>query len=190
MKDKISEAIEAAQKVIEQSKIEDVGLRKIAFSKAIDYFLADKKSADLPKPTSDTTKKTDSDSVGGFWSKLSEATDISIEKLKDVYSIKGEQISVVLSKANIKGSSKADQQRFLSALVAFACHEGLSHEWVPASNIAEAARHSGLYDTTKFAKNVGGSDWFRTVGKKKGLKYKLSSTGIAEVKNYLKELSV
>jgi len=188
MKDKISKAIEAAKKLIEQSKIEDVELRKIVFSKAIDYFLADKKSADSLKSSSDINK-TENGSHNDFWDNLSEASDADIEKLKDTYSLKEEQISVVLSKASIKGDTKADQQRFLSALVAFAYHEGLKYEWVPASLIAEAAKHSGLYDTTKFAKNVGGSDWFRTVGKKKGLKYKLSSTGVAEIKNYLKELA-
>lgn len=186
MKDNISEAIEAAKKLIEQSKIDDVELRKIAFSKAVDYFLADKKSGDFPKPSSRASKD-GSESPNDFWDNLSEVSDTDIKKLKDIYSLKEKQVSVVLSKTSIRGDSKADQQRFLSALVAFAYHEGLKYEWVPASLIVEAAKHSGLYDTTKFAKNVGGSEWFRTVGKKKGLKYKLSSTGVVEVKNYLKE---
>ncbi|MDO8557202.1 MAG: hypothetical protein Q7R98_01950 [Candidatus Jorgensenbacteria bacterium] len=189
MEDKISKAIEAAKKLIEQSKIEDIELRKIAFSKAIDYFLADKKLGDSLQPNFGATK-IEGDYPSGFWDNLSGASDISVEKLKDVYSIKAEQVLVVLPKTSIKGDTKADQQRFLSALVSFAYHEGIKCEWVSASLLAEAAKHSGLYDTTKFAKNVGGSEWFRTIGKKKGVKYKLSSTGISEIKNYLKELAV
>ena len=87
----------------------------------------------------------------------------------------------------ITGKTKADKQRNLAVLVLLAYQEGLSREWVSSTLLAEAASHSKLYDTSKFAKNLK-FDWFRFEGVKKGLKYKLSGPGTSHAKKLLAEM--
>lgn len=113
-------------------------------------------------------------------------TGIDVKKLKDVYVIKNDQILLVVS--SVPGESKADKQRNLAALILFAYHDGLGREWVTSSLLAEAANHSKLYDTSKFAKNLK-FDWFRAEGVKKGLKYKLSGPGTSRAKEFLSEIT-
>ena len=181
----IKKAIEQANNLIEKLGIEDTELKKIAFSKAVDYFLGQKEDSGKSKTMSALSLVTNIEE--DFWHRLSEAAGIEIEILKDIFTIKNNQILLVISK--IKGKTKADQQRYFSALILFGYHEGLNLDWVATKLLTEAANHSGLYDTYKFAKNITKSDWFRTKGKTKGLQYKLSASGINEAKNYLKELA-
>lgn len=181
----IKKAIEKANSFIVKLEIKDPELKKIAFSKAVDYFLGQKEGGselDIAEVPS-MVPKTD----GDFWNRLSKTSEIENEFLKDIFTKKNNQILLVIPE--VKGKTKADKQRHLSILILFAYHGGLNLEWIPAKLLAEAADHSGLYDTYKFAENIIKSGWFRTKGKKRGLQYKLSASGINEVKNYLRELA-
>lgn len=184
----IQTAISQAEKSVKESGIADEELRKIAFAKAIDYFLGN--ANQLPKTSSNVTVVQSSGqnpSTDGqdFWNNLASVTGRQIAQLKDLYTLKDDnQILVVLPK--IKGKTIADQRRNFAALVLLAYHEGLKMEWVPARFVAEAGKHSQLYSDSNFAQDLK-MDWFRTMGKKKGLQYRLSSIGISEVKKYLTE---
>ncbi|HUC31156.1 MAG TPA: hypothetical protein VMR99_00500 [Candidatus Paceibacterota bacterium] len=188
MEDKLLHAIEEANKLVEKSNIKDPELKKIAFSKAVDFFLTGG-----PKTENQTAVRSGREvnvaggATGEFWTDLSEAVGIDVPTLKDIYSLKDDKIYLVISR--VKGSKKNDQQRYLSALIVYAYHEGMKLEWVPSNLLARAAEHSSLYNTSNFSKNISDSDWFRTDGAKKGLRYKLSALGMAEAKSYLKELS-
>jgi len=178
MDTKLQDALKRANTEVETSGISDPELRKIAFSKAVDFYLREEKEPPQPDKPAPQAKGSASD----FWATLVTSVGISEKKLKDVYSVRDEQISLVMS--SIPGESKADRQRNLAALVLLAYHEGLGHEWVSSSLLAEAAGHSKLYDTSKFSKNLK-SDWFRSHGVKKGQKYKLSGPGVSQAKNLL-----
>lgn len=182
MDTKFQDALKKANAEVEKAGINDPELRKIAFSKAVDFYLgADKDSSPVKtQPTPADVKKSD------FWSALASSADIEEKKLKDVYALKGEQVLLVMS--SIPGESKADKQRSLAALVLFAYSEGLDQEWLSSGLLAEAAQHSKLYDTSKFAKNLK-FEWFRSEGVKRGLKYKLSGPGSSQAKNLLKSLT-
>ncbi|HEY5259284.1 MAG TPA: hypothetical protein VIJ46_01460 [Rhabdochlamydiaceae bacterium] len=186
MEDKLLHAIEEANKLVEKSNIKDPELKKIAFSKAVDFFLTGSPKAE--NQTAVTPGHSAGGATGKFWTDLSEAVGIDVPTLKDIYSLKDDKFYLVISR--VKGSKKNDQQRYLSALIVYAYHEGMKLEWVPSNLLARAAEHSSLYDTSNFSKNISDSDWFRTDGAKKGLRYKLSALGMAEAKLYLKELSI
>lgn len=181
-------AISQAEKSVKESGIADEELRKIAFTKAIDYFLGN--TNQLPKSSTNVTEvpssgQNPSTDDQNFWDNLASATGRQIAQLKDLYTLKGgNQILVVVPK--IKGKTIADQRRNLAGLVLLAYHEGQKMEWVPAKFVAEAAKHSQLYSDSNFAQDLK-MDWFRTMGKKKGLEYKLSSIGISDVNKYLTE---
>ena len=182
MDTKLQEALKKANTEVEKSGIVDPELKKIAFSKAVDFYLQEKPTSILKS----TEKKEQTESEGlDFWSSFSHAVGRDIKELKDVYTIKGEQILLVLS--SIPGSTKAEKQRNLSALVILAYQEGLNREWVSSTNLAEAAAHSKLYDKSRFSKNIK-SDWFRFEGVKKGLKYRLSGPGTSGAKILLESL--
>ncbi|OGY26704.1 MAG: hypothetical protein A2Z11_04270 [Candidatus Woykebacteria bacterium RBG_16_43_9] len=180
MNSKLQEALKKANAEVEKSGITDPELKKIAFSKAVDFYLG----SETPQSTiAPRIPKGASDKSDDFWTSLHDSTGIEINKLKDVYSVKDKQILLVIS--SVPGDSKADKQRNLAALILLAYQEGLNYEWAPSSLLAEAANHSKLYDTSKFAKNIVQSDWFRTEGVRRGLKYKLSGPGVSEAKNTL-----
>jgi len=178
MENNLQDALKKANAEVEKAGIVDPELKKIAFSKAVDFYLQGEKTPTLiHKNVSDVISE-----GSNFWSALASATGIEEKKLKDVYSLRGEQILLVIS--SVPGESKADKQRNLVALVLLAYQDGLNHEWVSSTLVAEAASHSKLYDTSKFAKNLKFS-WFRTEGVKKGLKYKLSGPGTSYAKSLL-----
>lgn len=186
MDNKLQDVLKKANAEVEKAMITDPELKKIAFSKAIDFYLhgtgTDAQSQQSHKNVAGNTQKITDD----FWMALESSTGIDAKKLKDVYVVKGEQILLIVS--SVPGESKADKQRNLAALVLFAYHEGLGREWVTSSLLAEAASHSKLYDTSKFAKNLK-FDWFRAEGVKKGLKYKLSGPGTNRAKEFLLEIT-
>jgi len=180
----IQEAIKKAREVIDQLEIDDIELKKIAFSKAIDYFLVPKEYKKEPKKTEifeeEKPKK-------NFWNQLSNKSDIEIERLKDIYTIKDGQIYLIIRE--LRGEVKAEQQRSLALLILYGYQEGLSKNWVSSSLLAEAAERLDLYDKSKFAKTVGRHLWFRTRGETRGREYKLSTQGLKEAQNYLRKLS-
>lgn len=178
MEQKLQDALKKANIEVEKAGITDLELKKIAFSKAIDFYLNSEKKQIVTtgEAYTDNLKKSN------FWTSLVASLGIEEAKLKDIYSVKEEQILLVISA--IPGESKADKQRNLAALILLAYQEGFNYEWISSSNLAEAAKHSKLYDTSKFAKNLK-FDWFRAEGVKKGLKYKLSGPGTNQAKNLL-----
>ena len=182
MEIKLQEALKKANAEVEAAKITDPEMKKIAFAKAVDFYLQGTKS---PFQSPETVHKTSNTNSSNFWPSLASSTGIGEEKLKDVYSIKDKQIVLVIS--SVPGESKADKQRNLSALILLAYHNGLAYEWISSSLLAEAAAHSKLYDKSKFAKNIR-SDSFRHEGVKKGLSYKLSGPGLNEAKILLADL--
>ena len=187
MEDKLLRAIEEANKLVEKSSVKDPELKKIAFSKAVDFFLTASAKMENAAAVTSGSEVSPGDGTGGFWVGLSDAVGIDVSTLKDIYSLKDDKVYLVI--ARVKGAKKNDQQRYLSALIVYAYHEGLKLEWVPSNLLARAAEHSSLYSTCNFSQNISDSDWFRTVGAKKGLRYKLSASGMVEAKSYLKELS-
>jgi hypothetical protein len=187
MEDKLLRALEEANKLVEKSSVKDPELKKIAFSKAVDFFLTASAKMENAAAVTSGSEVSPGDGTGGFWVGLSDAVGIDVPTLKDIYSLKDDKVYLVI--ARVKGAKKNDQQRYLSALIVYAYHEGLKLEWVPSNLLARAAEHSSLYSTSNFSQNISDSDWFRTVGAKKGLRYKLSASGMVEAKSYLKELS-
>jgi hypothetical protein len=183
MDNKLQDALKRANAEIEKAMITDPELKKVAFSKAVDFYLhgTDAHPQSSSENISDAKKAPDN-----FWKVLESSSGIEIKKLKDVYAVKGEQILLIVS--SVPGEAKADKQRNLAALILFAYHEGLGREWVTSSLLAEAASHSKLYDTSKFAKNLK-FDWFRAEGVKKGLKYRLSGPGTNHAKEFLLEIT-
>ena len=185
MDTKLQDALKRANTEVEKSGITDVELKKIAFSKAVDFYLHNDAGPSVTKNHDHKTarQETPGDS---FWGTRADAVDIEEKKLKDVYSLKGDQVSLAIRA--IPGEAKADRQRNLGALILLAYNEGRGDEWVSSTLLAEAAKHSGVYDTSKFSGNLT-SDWFRTIGAKKGLKYKLSGPGVNHAKSLLKGLT-
>jgi hypothetical protein len=183
MNTRLQEALKKASSEVEASGITDRELKKIAFSKAVDFYLH---SLDV-RPRGDTKDTSDIalQQPDSFWSLLENSTGVEISSLKDVYATKGNQILLVIS--SIPGDSRAEKQRNLAALVLLAYQEGFNQEWILSTLLAEAAKHSKLYDTSKFAKNLK-SEWFRSEGVKKGLKYKLSGPGVSHAKDILIEV--
>lgn len=184
MDNKLQDALKKANTEVEKAAISDPELKKIAFSKAVDFYLhsEDVRSQQSQKNIAVGVPET----PGDFCGTLENATGIDGKKLKDVYAIRNDQILLVVS--SVPGESKADKQRNLAALILLAYHEGLGREWVTSSLLAEAANHSKLYDTSKFAKNLK-FDWFRAKGVKKGLKYKLSGPGTSRAKEFLSKIT-
>lgn len=184
MDNKLQDALKKANTEVEKAMITDPELKKIAFSKAVDFYLhgTDIQIHPSPQNVVSEIKKTSDN----FWEVLESSTGIETKKLKDIYAVKGDQILLIVS--SVPGESKADKQRNLAALILFAYHEGVGREWVTSSLLAEAASHSKLYDTSKFAKNLK-FDWFRAEGVKKGLKYKLSGPGTNHAKEFLLEIT-
>lgn len=180
----LQDALKKANTEVEKAGITDPEFKKIAFSKAVDFYLHGEKGSTAHQKVSGEENKQGSD----FWSSLSASTNIEERKLKDVYSIQGEQIRLIVDGSAIPGDSKGDKQRSLAALVLLAYHEGLGNEWVPAGSLAEAAKHSKLYDTSKYAQNLK-SDWFRSQGIKKGLSYKLSGPGVNQAKSLISTIT-
>jgi len=183
MDKKLQDALKKANAEVEKANITDPELKKIAFSKAVDFYLQSEKE---PAQSRKTVSKINNTKESDFWATFASSTDIEEEKLKDIYSIKDKQIVLVISA--VLGESKADKQRNLAALILLAYHNGLGYEWIPSGLLAEAASHSKLYDTSKFAKNLK-CDLFRFTGTKKGLKYKLSGPGLNEAKNLLLDIT-
>jgi len=179
MDTKLQDALKKANVEVEKAKISDPELKKIAFSKAVDFYLQGEKESAQSR---ETTNKTNNTKESDFWATLASSTNIEEGKLKDIYSIKDKQIVLVISA--VPGESKADKQRNLAMLILLAYHSGLGYEWISSGLLAEAASHSKLYDTSKFAQNLK-SDSFRSTGVKKGLKYKLSGPGLNDAKSLL-----
>lgn len=183
---KLQDALKNANSEVEKAEINDPELKKIAFSKAVDFYLHGEKESSQSYPAmeemSDVKKS-------NFWNSLTTSTSIEEGKLKDVYSVKEKQILLVIS--SVSGESRADQQRNLAILILFAYHEGLGYEWVSSGLLAQAAKHSKLYDTSKFAKNLRSKEtnWFSMKGAKKGLAYKLSGPGLNQAKSLLVEIT-
>lgn len=187
MENNLQDVLKKANAEVEKAGITDPEFKKIAFSKAVDFYLhgSDASSRVNIQETIKGTQKTFDD----FWELLGSATGIEIGKLKDIYSIKDGQVLLVVS--SVPGNSKSDRQRNLAALILFAYHEGLRNEWVTANFLAKAADHSKLYDTSNFAKNLRSKEtnWFSMHGVKKGLTYKLSGPGISHTKDLLVTLT-
>src|SRR3989344_96891 len=125
---KLQAILKRANTEVEEVGITDPELKKIAFAKAVDFYLYDQ----TKQPQTNPQRVVDNVPAGGespvdFWGLLEESTGIETKKLKDVYSIRGDQISLVLS--SITGKTKADKQRNLAVLVLLAYQEGLSREW-------------------------------------------------------------
>jgi len=180
MSEKIKQAIEHANKIIKESRIDDPELKKIAFSKAIDFFMAPSKSnsktnSNLCASIKDKSKVEVLSESDSFWKKFSQQTNIEISELRDTFYYKDSQITLLIPE--LKGNNKSSQQIYLASLILFAYTEGLGIDWVPSILIAEAAKNSKVYDTSKFAKNLKTSDLFRSSGTKKGVKYKLTAAG-------------
>lgn len=185
----IKNAISQAEKVVKESGVVDEELKKIAFSKAVDYFTQNNNDVKQGVLTTSklTTDTQQSPSDGqGFWENLAQATGFDGKKLKDVYVLKNDN-QVLLVIPAIKGNTLVEQRRNLAALILLAYQEGLRKEWTQSNLLAESAKHSNLYSLSKFAKSLK-SSWFRVEGQKKGVKYKLSSLGLIEANKYLAEL--
>lgn len=184
MENNLQDALKKANTEVEKAGIVDPELKKVAFSKAVDFYLSggnDHSRVDIQQNITKGAQKTPDD----FWQLLTNSTGIEINKLRDIYSMKDRQILLVIS--SIPGESRSDKQRNLAALILFACREGLENEWIAANFLAKSADHSKLYDTSNFAKNLRSKEtnWFSMHGVKKGLNYKLSGPGINHAKNLL-----
>jgi|SRR3989338_1774172 len=185
MDTKLQNALKQANAEVEKTGITDPELKKIAFSKAIDFYLGIKDGlpvANSPDRTQEGSQKVSSES---FWANLSNALELEERELKDIYTLKGEQVTLAIRA--LPGEMKSDKQRNLAALIILAYQEGLGEGEVSSTLLAEAAKHSGIYDTSKFSGNLK-SNWFRSSGKKKGLKYKLSGPGVSHAKGLIKTL--
>lgn len=182
---KLQDALKRANTEVENAEITDPELKKIAFSKAVDFYLRGEENS----PSQPKAYHEEGGERPDFWIALSSSTGIDEKKLKDVYLIKGDQIFLVVS--SVPGESKADQQRSLALLILFAYHEGFGHEWISSSLLAKAADHSKLYDTSKFAKNIGSKEtnWFNMGGIKKSRVYKLSGPGINQAKSLISTIT-
>lgn len=185
----IKNALSQAEKVVKESGIVDEELKKIAFSKAVDYFTQNNSNAKQQAVTTSTPttdmQKSPSDGQN-FWGNLAQTTGFDEKKLKDVYVIKNDN-QVLLVIPALKGKTLVEQRRNLAALILLAYQDGLGQEWTQSNLLAESAKHSNLYSLSKFAKSLK-SNWFRVEGQKKGVKYKLSSLGLIEANKYLAEL--
>ena len=188
MDDKLQDVLKRANTEVENAKITDPELKKIAFSKAVDFYLRREEGNSPSQPQSKAYRE-DGGARPDFWIALSSSTGLDEKKLKDVYSIKGDQIFLVVF--SVPGESKADQQRSLALLILFAYHDGFGHEWISSSLLAKAADHSKLYDTSKFAKNIGSKEtnWFNMGGVKKSRVYKLSGPGINQAKSLISTIT-
>lgn len=184
MNNRLENIFKKANMEVEKSGISDPELKKIAFSKAVDFYLNQENNLTQNQRKSENSNES---RANNFWICLSTSTGIQEQTLKDVYAQKDEQILLVISL--VPGDSKTDRQRNLAALILLAYHEGLNMEWIPAKHLAEAAGHSKLYDTSNFARNLRGYDWFRSEGVKKGVKYRLSGPGINRAKEILRTIS-
>lgn len=182
MDNKLQSALKKANEEVEKSGVTDIELKKIAFSKAVDFYLHGE-SKQIISQQANVEIKTDI-----FWETLSNSTRIEAKSLKDIFSIKDNQISLAIP--TVPGTGKAEQQRNLAVLILFSYHEGLGYEWIPANFLAKAADHLKLYDTSKFAKNLLSkkTKWFSIKGIKRGREYKLSGPGIFVAKELLKTL--
>ncbi len=95
MENNLQDALKKANTEIEKAGIADPELKKIAFSKAVDFYLHG--SNDYPRiDTQETTKGTQKTS-DDFWRLLTNSTGIEVNKLKDIYSVKNGQILLVIS---------------------------------------------------------------------------------------------
>jgi hypothetical protein len=171
MDQKFQDALKRANDEVEKSGISDPDLRKVAFSKAVDYYLDELLS---PSNSFHGVQYAQAKEAP-FWSNLSSSTKIDETKLRDIYSIKGGQVLLILRA--LPGNSNVDRQRSLAALVLLAYQEGLKYEWVTSGLLCEAAKNSDLYDPSRFSRNLN-FEWFRSTGKKRGVKYKLSGPGV------------
>lgn len=185
MDTKLQNALKQANAEVEKIGITDPELKKIAFSKAIDFYLGVKDGPSLVKNHNRTQEELQNVPSEGFWENLASALEFEERELKDIYTLKGEQITLAIR--TLPGDMKSDKQRNLAALILLAYHEGLGQSEISSTLLAEAAKHSGVYDTSKFSGNLK-SNWFRSTGKKKGLKYKLSGPGVSHAKELLKTL--
>lgn len=185
MDTKLQNALKQANAEVEKIGITDPELKKIAFSKAVDFYLGVKDRVPSERNHDHTQDESQKVSGGTFWKNLANTLGLEERELKDVYTLKGEQVTLAIRA--VPGEMKSDKQRNLAALILLAYHEGLEEEEVSSTLLAEAAKHSGIYDTSKFSGNLK-SDWFRSSGKKKGLKYKLSGPGVSHAKGLVKTL--
>lgn len=194
MEESIKNAIQQAYTLVKKLNIKDKELKSAAFSKAFDFFilngaegLGQKKAAVITKEFVKKDAPYKDKEVGSFWTMLSEASGIPTPKLKDIYSLKNDQLQLIIPE--LKGKAKSEKRTSLAVLLLFAFSVGLNKEWVSSLVLAEGAKHYNLYDPNNFSKDLARSDYFRTQGKGKGLEYRLSMGGITEAKSYLKELA-
>lgn len=191
MTQKLVQAIKLAKESIRGLELDDVE-KSAAMAKAIDYFLKDVK--DIPMTTAESTivtlhKDDDAEKVsttGDFWSILESKSRINTNKLKDIFSIKEKQITLVLP--NINGNLIPEKQRNVALLILYAYTNGLGMEWVSSALIVEGLKDFAIYDRNLSRNLDKQSNWFRKKGRKKGLNYKLSGVGIVEAKTYLGSL--
>lgn len=188
METKLQDALKKAAAEVEKVGIADVELKKVAFSKAIDFFLGSSGDGHAEGNAIHSSRSAThlTPAAADFWINLMNHLGLEQHKLKDLYVLKDKQITLAIR--TVPGEQKVDRQRNLAALVLLAYQGGLGEEWVSSTLVAEAAKQSGLYDTSKFAGNLK-SEWFRSSGTRKGLKYRLSAQGISHAKELLKTLT-
>lgn len=186
--DKLKDAIEKAQKTIEELNIEDSDLRRSSFEKAIDFFLNEDEEQELGElHPPNVVKKQDELERIQFWDNLQKDTNIPVENLKDVYSFDEKKKMIYVIHLDIKGTTEKEKRKNAALLIMFAYTFGLKCEWVAASSLKAAVDELNLY-SSKFAQVMTDKE-FRSQGTTKYKKYKLSLLGQQTAKEYLEELS-
>lgn len=178
--------IQKSQNAVKEMNESDEAIRRAAFDKLFEFYKSMETGVkDAPIPSKG---EQDSDFSNDFWGDLSKKTGVQTEKLKDIYSIDASKNALSVIHIGIKGESKKEKRTYLALLVLLAYQNGYEMDWVPASDLKRIAEELSLYDSKRFSQSLK-SDDFRSIGKKKGTKYKLSLPGVQKATEYLKEIA-
>ena len=95
MNTKLQDALKKANSEVEAAGITDPGLNKIAFPQAVYFYLYGLEA----RSWVDTLKisKIAPGQPDNFWVELASLTGVELKGLKDIYSVKGDQILLVIS---------------------------------------------------------------------------------------------
>lgn len=186
--EKLKEILLKTQKAVKDMDESDEVVRKAAFDKIFEFYKNIENIDQETKTRSISNKGESNNYLDDFWSKLSNTSSIPTGKLKDVYSINLDTKTLSVMHVDIKGENKKEKRKYLALLALLAYQNGFGDDWVSAGDLKRIAEELSLYDSRRFSQSFKSGD-FRSIGKKKGTKYKLSIPGIQNAIKYLKEVA-